>query len=148
MAPRRWTSAPAIRWSKWNALDTEVGNTFSYIDNLSMVRGLHTFKTGVDIRRIQLNNSGNTLTHLRSCDQPTISSTTKLSPQPISVRGWWKSTNFLPGILSGRAQLLETSRSISVCDTSNTQWPMILDRSAGGRYCWLQRFLSEGYSVL
>jgi hypothetical protein len=44
------------------ALDTEVGNTFSYIDNLSMVRGRHTFKTGLDIRRIQLNNSGNTLT--------------------------------------------------------------------------------------
>jgi len=44
------------------SLDTEVGNTFSYIDNLSMVRGLHTLKMGIDIRRIQLNNSGNTLT--------------------------------------------------------------------------------------
>ena len=44
------------------SLDTEVGNTFSYIDNLTMVRGRHTFKTGMDIRRIQLNNSGNTLT--------------------------------------------------------------------------------------
>jgi len=44
------------------SLDTEVGNTFSYIDNLSLVRGLHTLKMGVDIRRIQLNNSGNTLT--------------------------------------------------------------------------------------
>jgi hypothetical protein len=44
------------------ALDTEVGTTFSYIDNLTLVRGRHTFKTGVDIRRIRLNNSGNTLT--------------------------------------------------------------------------------------
>ena len=44
------------------SLDTEVGNTFSYIDNLTMVRGRHTLKAGVDIRRIQLNNSGNTLT--------------------------------------------------------------------------------------
>jgi outer membrane receptor protein involved in Fe transport len=44
------------------SLDTEVGNTFSFIDNLTMIRGRHTFKTGVDIRRIQLNNSGNTLT--------------------------------------------------------------------------------------
>jgi hypothetical protein len=44
------------------SLDTEVGTTFSYIDNLSMVRGRHTFKFGVDIRRIRLNNSGNTLT--------------------------------------------------------------------------------------
>jgi len=44
------------------ALDTEVGNTFSYIDNLTLVRGRHTLKMGLDIRRIQLNNSGNTLT--------------------------------------------------------------------------------------
>lgn len=44
------------------SLDTEVGTTFSYIDNLTLVRGRHTFKTGVDIRRIRLNNSGNTLT--------------------------------------------------------------------------------------
>jgi hypothetical protein len=44
------------------ALDTEVGNTFSYIDNLTLVRGRHTFKVGIDIRRIQLNNSGNSLT--------------------------------------------------------------------------------------
>ena len=44
------------------SLDTEVGTTFSYIDDLTMVRGRHTFKVGVDIRRIRLNNSGNTLT--------------------------------------------------------------------------------------
>ena len=44
------------------SLDTEVGNSFSYIDNLTLVRGRNTFKTGLDIRRIQLNNSGNTLT--------------------------------------------------------------------------------------
>jgi hypothetical protein len=45
-----------------NSLDTEVGTTFSYIDNLTLVRGRHTIKTGVDIRRIRLNNSGNTIT--------------------------------------------------------------------------------------
>jgi len=44
------------------SLDTEVGTSFSYIDNLSVVRGRHTLKFGVDIRRIRLNNSGNTLT--------------------------------------------------------------------------------------
>src|SRR5215469_11645452 len=44
------------------SLDTEVGTSFSYIDNLSMMRGRHTLKFGVDIRRIRLNNSGNTLT--------------------------------------------------------------------------------------
>lgn len=45
-----------------NSLDTEVGNTFSWIDNLTMIRGRHTLKAGIDIRRIQLNNSGNTIT--------------------------------------------------------------------------------------
>ena len=44
------------------SLDTEVGTTFSYIDNLTMSRGRHTLKAGVEIRRIRLNNSGNTLT--------------------------------------------------------------------------------------
>jgi len=44
------------------SLDTEVGTTFGYIDNLTLTRGRHTLKFGVDIRRIRLNNSGNTLT--------------------------------------------------------------------------------------
>ena len=44
------------------SLDTEVGTTFNYLDNLTMVRGRHTLKAGVEIRRIRLNNSGNTLT--------------------------------------------------------------------------------------
>jgi hypothetical protein len=44
------------------SLDTEVGTTYSYIDDLTKIKGRHTFKFGVDIRRIQLNNSGNTLT--------------------------------------------------------------------------------------
>ena len=36
-----------------------MGNSFSYIDNLTMVRGAHTLKFGVEIRRIQL-DQGNT----------------------------------------------------------------------------------------
>ena len=36
-----------------------VGNSFSYIDNLTMVHGAHTLKFGVEVRRIQL-NQGNT----------------------------------------------------------------------------------------
>lgn len=36
-----------------------VGNTFSYIDNLTWVKGSHTVKFGVEVRRIQL-NQGNT----------------------------------------------------------------------------------------
>jgi hypothetical protein len=38
-------------------LDLEVGTTFNWIDNLSMIRGRHTFKFGVDVERIRLNNS-------------------------------------------------------------------------------------------
>jgi hypothetical protein len=44
-----------------NTLDEEVGTTFSYIDNLTKVAGRHTFKAGIDIRRIRLNNSGNAI---------------------------------------------------------------------------------------
>jgi outer membrane receptor protein involved in Fe transport len=44
------------------SLDTEVGTTFSWIDNLTLVRGRHTLKFGVNIMRVRLNNSGNTLT--------------------------------------------------------------------------------------
>ena len=61
------TSPVAVSPSNFDAvsdtsLDTEVGTSFSYIDNLTLVRGRHTLKFGADIRRIRLNNSGNTLT--------------------------------------------------------------------------------------
>ena len=42
-----------------NRLSTGVGNSFSEIDNLTWVKGRHTVKAGVEIRRIQL-NQGNT----------------------------------------------------------------------------------------
>ena len=44
-----------------DSLDLEVGTTFSYIDTLTKNWGRHTFKAGVDIRRIRLNNSGNAI---------------------------------------------------------------------------------------
>jgi hypothetical protein len=44
-----------------NTLDEEVGTTFSYIDNLNIVRGRHALKIGAEIRRIRLNNSGNAI---------------------------------------------------------------------------------------
>jgi hypothetical protein len=40
-------------------VSTGVGNSFSEIDNLTWIKGRHTVKTGVEIRRIQL-NQGNT----------------------------------------------------------------------------------------
>ena len=45
--------------------DVEVGTTFGFIDNLTWTRGRHTFKTGMEFRRIRLNQgqtSNNTLT--------------------------------------------------------------------------------------
>lgn len=38
-----------------NTEDVEVGTTFGVIDNLSWTRGRHTFKTGMEIRRVRLN---------------------------------------------------------------------------------------------
>jgi hypothetical protein len=38
-----------------------VGNTFSYIDNLTWIKGAHTVKSGAEVRRVQL-NQGNTPT--------------------------------------------------------------------------------------
>jgi hypothetical protein len=42
-----------------NKANTGVGNSFSGIDNLTFVKGRHTLKAGVEIRRVQL-NQGNT----------------------------------------------------------------------------------------
>src|SRR5262249_35766487 len=63
---RNWTygtspisvSSPNFDGLNSNTLDEEIGTTFSYIDNLTLIRGRNTFKIGVDIRRIRLNNSG------------------------------------------------------------------------------------------
>jgi len=45
-----------------NSLDTEVGTTLSFIHNITKIAGRHTFKAGVDVRRVMLDNSGNTIT--------------------------------------------------------------------------------------
>jgi Carboxypeptidase regulatory-like domain len=42
-----------------NKVNTGVGNSFSEIDNLTWIKGRHTVKAGVEIRRIQM-NQGNT----------------------------------------------------------------------------------------
>jgi hypothetical protein len=47
-----------------NQSDHEVGTTFGVVDNLTFVRGRNTFKTGMEIRRVRLNQgltAGNTL---------------------------------------------------------------------------------------
>ncbi len=50
----------AVHTSSWVTInninaDHEVGTTFGVIDNLTWVRGRHTFKTGMEIRRVRLN---------------------------------------------------------------------------------------------
>ena len=50
----------AVHTSSWVTInninaDHEVGTTFGVIDNLTWVRGRHTFKTGIEIRRVRLN---------------------------------------------------------------------------------------------
>jgi hypothetical protein len=47
-----------------NQSDHEVGTTYGVVDNLTFVRGRNTFKTGMEIRRVRLNQgltAGNTL---------------------------------------------------------------------------------------
>ena len=44
-----------------NSVDVEIGTTFSYIDNVTKILGRHTLKAGVEIRRIRLNNAGNSI---------------------------------------------------------------------------------------
>ena len=38
-----------------NTADIEIGSTFGIVDNLSWTHGRHTFKTGMEIRRVRLN---------------------------------------------------------------------------------------------
>ena len=38
-----------------NNTDNEVGTSLGWIDNLSLTHGCHTFKTGIEIRRVRLN---------------------------------------------------------------------------------------------
>lgn len=50
----------AVHTASWVTInninaDHEVGTTYGIIDNLTWVRGRHTFKTGMEIRRVRLN---------------------------------------------------------------------------------------------
>jgi hypothetical protein len=68
--PQASTLAYAVNLSGFTGInndseDVEVGTTFGFIDNLTWTRGRHTFKTGMEFRRIRLNQgqtSNNTLT--------------------------------------------------------------------------------------
>jgi hypothetical protein len=69
-----------------NVTDVEVGTTFSYIDNLTWTRGRHTFKTGLEVRRIELNQGKTADTTISFADQASIIANTATD---ISVQGPW-----------------------------------------------------------
>ena len=48
-------STPTFEGLNNNQTDNEVGTTFSYIDNLIYTRGRHTLKTGIEVKRVRLN---------------------------------------------------------------------------------------------
>lgn len=50
-------SVPSFDSPSNNTLDTEVGTTIDAYDNLTIVRGRHTIKTGIGVERHRLNNS-------------------------------------------------------------------------------------------
>jgi hypothetical protein len=67
-----------------------VGNSFSYIDGLTFVRGAHTLKVGVEVRRIQL-NQGNTDSGTVTFSSPasflanSVSSASYANPLPVNA---------------------------------------------------------------
>ncbi|QNI32557.1 TonB-dependent receptor [Alloacidobacterium dinghuense] len=72
-----------------NRFSTGVGNSFSWIDNLTWIKSRHTVKAGVEIRRIQL-NQGNTeagtITYASTTafDKNSVSSATLNGALPIN----------------------------------------------------------------
>ena len=56
-APVAVQSVPGFTDLSPDQLDLEVGTTFSWSDNLSIIRGRHTVKMGADVRRILLDNT-------------------------------------------------------------------------------------------
>ena len=59
-----------------NTADIEVGTTFGVVDNLSWTRGRHNFKTGMEIRRVRLNQGQTADNVLTFGDDPTLVSAT------------------------------------------------------------------------
>jgi hypothetical protein len=59
-----------------NSEDVEVGTTFGFIDNLTWTRGRHTFKTGMEIRRVRLNQGQTSNNNLSFGDNNSLISAT------------------------------------------------------------------------
>jgi Carboxypeptidase regulatory-like domain/TonB dependent receptor len=72
-----------------NEYKPSVGNSFSYIDDLTQIKGRHTLKYGVEVRRIQLNqgNTANgtiTFSSLAAFQANQVSSATYSAELPIN----------------------------------------------------------------
>src|SRR6202035_4353421 len=59
-----------------NTADIEVGTTYGVIDNLTLTHGRHTFKTGMEIRRVRLNQGQTADNVLNFSDDPSLVSAT------------------------------------------------------------------------
>jgi len=67
-----------------NSEDVEVGTTFGIIDNLTWTRGRHTFKTGMEIRRVRLNQGQTSNNNLNFGDALSMVSATLTSVSYIA----------------------------------------------------------------
>ena len=59
-----------------NTADIEVGTTYGVVDNLTWTHGRYTFKTGVEIRRVRLNQGQTADNVLNFSDDPSLVSAT------------------------------------------------------------------------
>ncbi|MFY9530006.1 MAG: TonB-dependent receptor, partial [Candidatus Acidiferrales bacterium] len=70
-----------------SATDHEVGTTFSFLDNLAITHGRHTFKMGAEIRRVRLNQGITTDSILTFIDNPSLIND---NLSKAELRGsWW-----------------------------------------------------------
>ncbi len=82
-------SVPGLTTLANNQYKLGVGNSFSYLDNLTWVRGAHTVKLGGELRRIQL-NQGNTasgtvsFSSLNSFSADSVSSASYAAELPVN----------------------------------------------------------------
>ena len=134
------------------SLDTEVGTTFSYIDNLTVVRGRHTLKFGANIMRVRLNNSGNTLTTQSLSYASTDDFINNKASSATYLQGEGVVGNrrtFYPGLCAGRVQGdaepdPEPGSSLRVLlGLARDSEPL-----GGGGHPGLRRLLPQGHAVL
>ena len=80
---------PGFGVQNYNYNSIYVGNTFSWIDNLTWLHGRHTFKAGVEIRHIQLNqhygeHGAVTFSSLQALAANTVKRATQTGALPVN----------------------------------------------------------------